>query len=94
MRTIRTAVVSVVMAAGLGTVGTASAFAYGGGIGVDQDNAAACTQDVKKIHTSLLGDVNLGLGLGLLGLGGGQAGSDETVDYRCLVEQKNKSAFN
>ncbi|WP_340558758.1 hypothetical protein [Streptomyces sp. GSL17-111] len=93
MRTIRTAAVAVAMVASLGAVGSGSAFAYGGAPIVDQDNAAACSQDVEQTSASLLGDVNLGLGLGLLGQGEGEAGSDNSVNFRCDVDQKNKSEF-
>jgi hypothetical protein len=89
MRKIRAAAAVAAMVAGLGTVGAGTAFAGGPPSVFDQDNKAACSQSVTQNSASLLGDVNLGLGLGLLGQGTGEAGSDRSVNLACEIAQEN-----
>ncbi|MFR9676528.1 hypothetical protein [Streptomyces sp. TR06-5] len=90
MRKIRAAATVAVMVASLGTIGAGSAFAGGHMPGFEQDNDAACSQAVKQNSASLLGDVNLGLGLGLLGQGKGEASSDRSVNLACEIDQENE----
>ncbi|MCF6525452.1 hypothetical protein [Streptomyces sp. JJ36] len=90
MRKIRAAAAVAAMVAGLGTVGAGAAFAGGHPPVIDQTNTAACEQDVDQNSAALIGDVNLALGLGLLGQGEAEVETDRSINPTCEFDQENE----